>query len=252
MVAVNIPFTVIGGVQFTAALLWASLVAFGASYFDPTPSLFYASGLLLLAIVALLGLTVSHGRWAWGLTIGVFGLEAVAAVLVEPTAWWWAGLAVSAGAVFITVGPWIDPHVRQLPPPTPLPNQSLGLMIGLLFFPSILALTNEIDVWAAILALGAVVVAWAYGRAFVTGLWASRLLLLPLAVVVAVTGSWIRAVVAVGLAAAMTVLAWSAGARSAAIPLDPRRVQTSPVFPELAPPEVLDAAGYDERGRPRS
>ena len=62
MVAVNIPFTVIGGVQFTAALLWASLVAFGASYFDPTPSLFYASGLLLLAIVALLGLTVSHGR----------------------------------------------------------------------------------------------------------------------------------------------------------------------------------------------
>ncbi len=191
--SVQIPLTVIGGTQLAAAFLWATLVVFGNGYLEPTPAFTYGCGLLLMATVALVGIALSHGRWAWRLTLGVIGMEAIAAVLVEPTAWWWVGLLISAAGLILTLGPWIDPHVRQLPPAAPLPKESMALMLGLLGLPSVLALTNEIDVWAGVLAAVGVITAWAYGRAFVVGLWAARTLLLPLALAVAFTGGWVRA-----------------------------------------------------------
>lgn len=247
----RVPFPLIGGIQFLAALTWASVLVFTTGLLEPSPALLYACCLLLLATVALAGLAINHGRWALLLSFGVIGMEALAALLVAATPPWWIAISATALALVATAGPWMDPYVRQLSPPTPLPPESMALMLGLLAYPAILALTNTVDVWSWILAIASVVIAWAYGRALLAGLWSARLALIPLAVPVMLAGGWLRAGVVLGSSGALTYLAWTAGARSAVIPLDPRQVSTHPVFPEMTPTEVLDAAGYDERGRPR-
>ena len=49
--------------------------------------------------------------------------------------------------------------------------------------------------------------------------------------------------------AAIAWFAWRGETHIATVPLVPERHHPKPVFPELAPPEVLDSAGLDTRGR---
>jgi hypothetical protein len=123
-------------------------------------------------------------------------------------------------------------------------------MLGLVAAPGIVALAaadglRPLD-WA--LSGFALLTAWGLGRGSATALWALRLGLAPLTAATGLTGALPRGLAVVAVGIAITAAAWR---REVALAVRPLAVAGGvPIPPELAPPEILRAAGYDDRGRP--
>ena len=94
------------------------------------------------------------------------------------------------------------------------------------------------------------IVAWTYGQAMLAGLWAARVAI-PGVGLLAIWGLAWWAVLLLGIVIAIEAwLAWSNQIHVAMTGRDPvTKVQSVPIPPELAPPEILAAAGLDDRGR---
>ena len=119
--------------------------------------------------------------------------------------------------------------------------------------PALVAITTPegVRVGGWLLSGFALLAAWGYSQAWLPALWAARVAL-PILGVAAVAGlSWPGAL-AVGLSVALlTTLAWAPDVRQAALAGTATPASLVPIPPELAPPEVLEAAGLDDGGRPR-
>jgi hypothetical protein len=102
-----------------------------------------------------------------------------------------------------------------------------------------------------IVGLSAPVAAFLYSRVLPGGLIAIRILWPLLAVASSPFLGWWAGVLAVAIAGTVAFLAWDDSVKAAYHP--PREVgSTFPIPPELAPREIRDAAGIDEKGRPKS
>ncbi|MEX0756469.1 MAG: hypothetical protein WD204_00840 [Acidimicrobiia bacterium] len=239
----------------TFALLVASLSAAviltseDAVWIDGA-SVMLASGHLLLTAVVIIGSLVGAARWSVGLGAGLAGVIAVPAV-VHPIGPVWIVMVGTAGlALAGLLGTGLRAVVRQRPPTDSPPKKAVALTLGLLAGPVLIGALQPdgVDLLDWILAGGTVALAVWYSRAKPAALWATRLGL-PVAVVATVLAVPFPGSVAAAIGfVALTWLAWSTDARIAVIPLaSPGRAV--PIPAELAPGEILDAAGLDSRGR---
>lgn len=247
------PF-VAGASVVVASIAWAlRLVAADEPLAGSSAVLVAADG-LLLALVAAGGLLLARSRWSRYLSVAVLAAEAAVAAFLPWDGWsaaTIAGLALAAGVV---AAPPLTSWVRRLPAAGRPSMAVVAIPLGLLAMPGAVGVAMLDGPGAAqwVLAGLALVLAWSYGRAHVAGLWGLRLAFPVAAAVAAVTAGWPGWLVIALTGAAITALSWRREARLAAVPLAPPRVPVFRIPPELAPPEVLEAAGLDRQGRRRS
>lgn len=242
------PPVAIASLQLVAALTWSTALVM---WNGGAPGTVLALDLLLLAIVAVVGLVLTHGRWARNLAGSLIGYEALLAVTgtIEPI--WWIGVVASAGAAIGLGGPWLQSWLRRFPRADGPPVPAVLAPLAMLAMPTAVAVSHPIGVVGWLLIGVSLLGAWSYARAHLVTLWGLRVAYLPLAVWAA-WDRWPNGFLIVGLAAAIAGLLWTRAAFQATRDLEPRRVHVKPVLPEMAPAEILDHAGYDERGRKRS
>ncbi len=235
-----------------SAAAWSVLLAFAPEPFSEGSAILLGTDLLLVTVVAVAGVLLARARWALRLTIAIVATEVVlAAVVGLDSAWPAASTTVAAAAAVAAIARahWL----RRLPSADGPPPQAVVLLIGLVALPGWAALMVPSGLgpihWVA--AAAGPVLALLLGRGGPLGLWLGRLLL-PLLGGAAVAFSPMPG--RVGLAAAVIILgglSWSRAVARSAVALLPQRARGYPIPPELVPPEVFEAAGLDERGRPR-
>lgn len=234
-----------------ATLFWLAALVADPGPFPTWPSvLLIGLGMLAMATASSAGLLVLGARWAYRLGWIVFGVSAAIAALRPIDAFWWVALAATAclAASLFTV----QDRIRKLPSATGPPDRAVILPLVLLAAPTLLGLTASGGPWAvATVAAAALVAAFLYTRIIWGGLAFVRVGL-PVIALAAIPFLDTAAIVASsGLAAAVVVLAWHQSVKAAFHP--PRTTgSTFPIPPELAPGEILDAAGVDDRGRRKS
>lgn len=247
--------TVFTSILTTAALLVSSLAAAfvltgSDAVWTDGAGVMLACGHLLLVAVAIVGSLVGAARWAVGLGVGLAGVLAVPAVVHPMNAAWVVMVATAGLALAGLAGTGLRAVVRQRPPADAPPPKATALVLGTLASPIVVAGLQPDGVTAVdwLLTAAAVALAAWYTRAHPMALWATRLVLPVLAATAAFVVPLPQAVAGVVFFALLTWLAWTKDARVAVIPLAaPGR--SVPIPAELAPEDILDAAGLDARGR---
>lgn len=234
-----------------AAVAWTVALIVDPAGYSNASILLIGVGLLLMGVVSVVGVVVVGGRWARRLGVGVVASCALVALLRPIDVAWLVALGLTALAAAALYAPSVTSRVRKLPAAAGPPTRAVILPLLLLVVPFVLGVVDENASWPALLVgLTAPLVALAFARVLPGGLIAVRylwpLLAIGLAFPMGVPAGVVSAVSGVGLAA----LAADSSVKVAFHP--PREPGTAyPIPPELAPPEILDAAEIDERGRPR-
>ncbi|MDH5293333.1 MAG: hypothetical protein OEW91_06595 [Acidimicrobiia bacterium] len=210
-----------------------------------------AASLIVLASVATIGMLVGAARWAHRLgvviAIGALGLG----IGISVDGLWIAGAVLSGMAITGLTGTGMRGQVRKLDSASGPSALVVVYALGLIAFPLAVGLASPSGLrWSEWLAIAAsAITALVYVKALPGALWLARILH-PAALVVAAVGTtgyrWIL-YLAAALAAAWA--AWQPDVRLAVRPIA-RTGTTVTIPPELAPREILDAAGIDDRGRP--
>jgi hypothetical protein len=247
--------TVTSSILTTFALLIASLSAALVLTGDDAvwtagSGTMIAIGHILLTAIVVVAALVGAARWSVGLGLALAVALAIPAILhpIDPA---WVVMVVTAGlAAAGLAGTGLRGAVRQRPSAAGPPRKAVALTVGLLCAPLLIGSIQPSGVgagdWglvAASLGLGF----W-YSKARPTAVWAARLGIPLLAIASLLIVPIPQALAATAVFGVLTWLAWSADAHIAVIPLAaPGR--SVPIPPELAPGEILDAAGLDSRGR---
>lgn len=242
--------TFLSATALLAALAWTVALLVDGSPWSTAPLSLIVIGMLASATVATVGMIVVGGRWSHRLGLGVIAMTAVIAVLRPIDPIWLVATVVSAGTLLALLSPSVTGSIRTLPSASGPPPRAIAPALILLVTPAVLGFVgNEATAWALLLVgLTAPSAAFLYSRVIPGGLLAIRLLWPALALALTPLLGWVAGTVTAVIALAVAVTAWDRSAKSSYHP--PREVGTSyPIPPELAPPEILDAAQIDERGR---
>lgn len=244
------PVVVTSLLLLVASSLWtvvAGLDGFGVA---PSNLVMVTLSMWTATVAAVTGMLVARSRWARRLALVVCGGQAILAVLSAADGWWVAGLTVSGVAAVAVAGPWLTGLVRSLPAAAGPPARAVLVPLLLVGVPFALGLADPQPIVGGVVGFGAL------GGAF----WFIRALPGALVVVrvgwpiLALAGAWPMGMpataVSIAAAVAVAVTAWHRSVATAVHPLVERGTVV-PIPPELAPKDVLDAAGLDERGRPR-
>jgi hypothetical protein len=236
-----------------ASLTWAVRMAL-----DPDPFASDAAGVIAvtsatLALVAATGILVARGRWSRWLATGLVVLWLGLAATMPLDGLGVAALASAGVAATGLAGPWLGGWLRRLPSadgPEPL---VVAVVLGILALPIAvaLALYDGLTAAAWVLVGASGVVGWLVSRASLTGLWSARIGLPAIGIWVGSSADLPGGIIAAAAAMAAGAAAWIRPVRLAVDPLSPPPVERVPFPPELVPPEILEAAGYDDRGAPR-
>ena len=244
---------VIAATVVLASLAWALVLAFGSGPFAGSSAALLAGDLLVVGTVVAVGIVLSRGRWTRRAALVLLGGQAATGVVFEVDGWWMAAVMLSALAIGSVSGPWLARWLRRLPRADGPPPRAVSLSLGLMALPALVAVTAPEGVLAGgwVLSAFSLIAAWTYSQAWLPALWAVRVGLPVFGIVAGAGLPWIGILV-LGLGVViLTALAWSPDVRRAAMTPTPAPVDLIPIPPELAPPEILEAAGLDDRGRPR-
>lgn len=230
-----------------------SLLAFDGDPIAESSGVLLGADLLAVTVVAVAGLLLARSRWAWRLCAALVAGHLGFALAYPAAAAARVPLVVTA-AVTVTAlaAPAVRRWARLRPSPGDATPHAVVLLLALLAFPALVAALHPggVPVIAAAGSLTLPVVAVLYSRGGVLGLWSLRVGAV-VAVVVTAAASRLPGTALVTLAGgALVALSWHRGVIRAAVPLDPRPQPGYRIPPELTPPEVLEEAGLDERGRP--
>ncbi|MFQ5522709.1 MAG: hypothetical protein ACE5F5_03925 [Acidimicrobiia bacterium] len=235
-----------------ASLVWAAAFATDPGALDATGTVLAVTDLLLAATVGVVGMVLSGGRWARRLSLGVCGGGYLLAVLRPIDVLWWTGIVLTSLAALLLHLPVVTRHIRKLPSASGPPPKAVLVPIALIVVPFALAVGSMGDTrpLALLTSLTALLAAFWYVRVLPGGLIAVRLLWPLLALATAWPLGMPAGLVSVVAAITVAAFAWSKEAGLAFYP-PVERGTTVPIPPELTPPDVLDAADLDDRGRPR-
>jgi hypothetical protein len=242
----------LSALSLLAALVWTGAFAADPGPLAPLSVLLVAIGMLAMATVGMIGITVTGGRWAHRLALASLIATAVLAVARPIDVWWFAGFASTLLAAVALLSPAITKELRRLPPAGGPPWRAVLIPLLLIGIPFLLGLAawSRPSLATVLVGLGAPLAALWYSRVLPGGLLAVRALWPGLAIGLAFTQSVGPAIVCLAAGVAVMVLAWHPSVGVAFHP--PREIGTvHPIPPELTPSEVLDAAELDDRGRPR-
>jgi hypothetical protein len=245
------PF-VIAALTTTTVLLAGARLVLGETVYRPSSAALLACGLLLLTVVSLAAFLVGRTRWSRYTLYGCVGAALATGSAGDGTSLWWFLVATSLAALVALIGPWPDRWLRRLPSADGPPAAATALLLALIATPAFSAFAAPLGTHLAVWVWSGwcVVLALALGRAVPGSLTAVRWLHPPLGMLVAILAGAPQGftVAAAGLAA--TTLAWTKDVRMAVAP-PAYDGSVVPFPPELVAPEILAAAGLDDRGRPQ-
>ena len=235
-----------------AALVWIVALMVDASPLGSVGALLAGVGLVTIAAVSVVGMTVTGGRWArrLGLVSVIAGLTLA---VVRPI----DGLWVAATAATVLAGsalflPSVSGRIRKLPAAAGPPETAVLLSLSLLTVPFVLGVVAGSAAGAPGLVIGltAPMFAFLFARVIPGGLVGVRViwpvLALSLSPQLPFPAGWLTAMIAIAIAA----IAWRPEVKASFHP--PREIGTRyPIPPELAPKDILDAARLDDKGRPK-
>lgn len=237
-------------VLFISGLSWALRLVIGSGPWPADSAALLSAWILMMTAIAVVGMLVASARWArrLGAALALAGLAL--AVALPTDGLWWVGLVSSGAALSAMLGRVTSAAVRELPPAEGPPPTVVALLLTLAATPGAVAAVSVAGIgpggWLGV-GTAMVGLAW-YGKAGPYAAWVARLVIpVTLAVAGGVVRSWPGLVLVVAAAAVMW-LAWRPQSLVAVQPLITRS-RGRPMFPELVPPEVLEAAGLDEKGR---
>jgi hypothetical protein len=209
------------------------------------------TGLLAMATVGMVGLTVTGGRWAHRTSLCGVTAMLVLAALRPIDALWVIALVATLLAGIALLSPPLTSEVRRLPAATGPPIRAVLVPLILIGLPYVLGVAAWSDPSSGtlVVGLGAPLAALWFARVFPGGLYVVRLIWPALAIGLASTQPPAPASVSILAGVVIAVLAWHPSVGVAFHP--PRETGTVyPIPPELTPREVLDSADLDDQGRP--
>ena len=242
--------SVSAALMLLGSLLWAGRLLIGPAPWEPKAASLLAAALVVSNSVNLVAMLLTPGRWVRNSIAALAGTWGVAALALTVNPLWIGAFLAHAAGVAIAWARSLDRWFHQARPDR-VPARATALVLGLVWLPGFVGGLGIPAVTAGgwVLAGFGVLAGWAYARALPGVLWTIRMVL-PILGAVSVIG--LRLPAAAGMlaaASALTILAWTADARLAAMRPVPRRVASLTVPPELTPPGLMEAAGYDRRGR---
>lgn len=204
---------------FGTVALWSTWLLVGATNLPVPVARSAGAAGWLGGMVVLVGLLVARGRWAQRAALGLLLAVPIPAANLDSSLGFWVGVPLAAAAaVALLLDPargWIRPG-RSLESP---PDAAVVLMLTLILWPLVgSGLAGEP---AGLLLWTGPVLAFWYGRATVTGLWAARVgSFFPLIAAIGAGGrGWIIAFMVAGWTAWWS---WKAETRLAVLPLTGR------------------------------
>lgn len=244
--------TIAVSLLLTAVTISWSALLFTAGPWASDAAAVIAAGSIALAAIGVTGMLVASSRWGrWLSVIVAFAMPALA-VSLPISAWWIANLVASAMVVSSLAGTATSGVIRKLPRadgPTP---RVVAFMLVLAGLPPVVAVVSPgglgIPEWMMITV--SIVAAIAYAKATTLSIVAVRLGYTVVALVASILAGWPRGVIWIVIGSTVTALAWQRDVRLAVRPLA-QRGRAVPILPEMVPPDILEAAGLDERGRPK-
>jgi hypothetical protein len=245
------PFAVTA-LLFVAVLGRAAELLLDPDPFAAGPAAVLASSLVAGTLIVTTGILVARGRWARTAGLVVAGTALVLGA-AEPLDGPRSAVLVAAGVALAGLaGPWLTRGwLRHLPSAEGPPAAAVTLVLGLVAFPALIALSRPggFGVLDWILTAATPLLGWALGRGHAAALWAIRLGLPPLAIAAGIAGGLPGGPVVALAGLAAGAAAWTGAVSRSVSPLTPERVSGIPFPPELVPGDILRAAGFDERGR---
>ncbi len=234
-----------------AALLWSGRLVFGSSPWTPQVASLLALSLLLANALNLVAMLLSPGRWVRNSIAVLAGVWAIAATALSVDPLWIIALLSHAGGVGTAWSSRLDQWFHQTKPDR-VPVRATALALGLVWLPGFVAALAipSMPPTGWILAGLGLAAGWAYARAVSGALWIIRVPLPVIGVISAVGLSPPAMLGMLAVIAALTFLAWTTDAHRAAQRPIRKRVDTLTVPPELTPPGLVEAMGYDRKGRP--
>jgi hypothetical protein len=231
------------------SVLWLGVVV-ASEKLVASEALLLVAGVAVLTLTAVAGLLFTQALWAQRLSFGLIGLTLVPVGLLERSPAWWIGAGLTIATAYVLASPTTAVRVG-LSPSAP-PRSAALLMLSLVSTPTLIALVNlgrTPPAAAFVVAAATVLLAWLFGKVSLPALWSLRTAL-PLSIVgLAFDGPFPISALLLANAAAIGWFAWQAETHIATVPLIPKRHHPKPVFAEFTPPEVLDSAGLDRKGR---
>lgn len=209
-----------------------------------------AASVWVATVTAITGVLVARSRWARRLGLVVTAAHGLVALVTSVTVPWVVACALTAVAAVGMGGPWLDGYVRVRPAAAGPPSRSVILPLVLVAVPFVTGLVGG-DGWAAAALTGsALATAYWFIRARTGALALVRVVWPVFALALGLVMGWPAGLAAVTGAIAVAVLAWNPTVAVSVSPLV-QRGSVVRIPPELAPPQVLDAADLDDRGRDR-
>ncbi len=243
----------IAAVLVLTALAWALVLVFGSGPMAESAATLLAVDQLILGTVIGVGMVLARGRWTRRAGFVLLGGQAVLGVFFEADGWWIAAVVMTAMGIAALAGPWLNGWLRKLPRADGPPPQAVVLSLGMAGLPTLVAVTapGGVPTGGWLLSAFALGAAWAYTQAWLPALWSARVALPVLGIGAAAALTWLGGLLLGCGVTVLTLLAWTPAVRQAT--RTPAAVPTSliPIPPELAPHDVLEAAGLDDRGRPK-
>jgi hypothetical protein len=169
------PF-VVSAVIVAGVLALAVQLAVDSEPFAPGPAALLAVGMAALALVAMVGLLLSRGRWSLWLAYTVSAAVLALATVVSAGRWLVAAVVLTLAGVTGLAGPWLRGWLRQRPAATGPGARPVLLLLGALaLLPGAsVASPSGLSGWHIALVVVAAASAWAYSAAFAAGLWTLR------------------------------------------------------------------------------
>lgn len=180
-----------------------------------------ALGILLHTTISVTGLLIVRGRWARRLAATTVGVDLYVVAVSGMGAAAWIALVAALAALGGLAGRWLDGWFRLRPSATGPDPKAVVLVLGLLsLVPAVgFASPSGLETTHGVLGAAGVLLGWAYSKAQVWSLWATRLALPPIALLAALASPWPGALFLALLVAALTWLAWTGEAMLAVSPL---------------------------------
>jgi hypothetical protein len=233
-----------------ATVTGAVALALGPAPWSPSSGLLMAAGMALATVIAVAGILLARGRWA-GRLGAVLAVTWIATGGLLDSRFGIAVVLLAAVSLTATSGPWLGRWLRRLPTVGGVPAAAVVVLLTLVLTPAALALAGPEGVAAGTWGFAA----WSWLLALLLGRAVPGSLLLmrwvhPIAAAAgAIAVRFPVAAVPVASAVIVVVLAWRRDLALALAPVVPASGGVLRLPPELAPLEVLEAAGADESGR---